>query len=164
MENKLLPIYALRMLLLQRVNPKFFAENADMIKRTSLAAQDYYLSGAYTEYHEYMGRAFKSLPNYVNIHKKYNLPYNPAEYFVPANGLNTGLVMDLAWSLRTDIINGVVSPNGDIDDIRKMPLSEVLHVYHNTSASGTPINALYKITRFQAEQLLNTIHQNQKTK
>ena len=50
METKLVPIYALRMLMLERLNPQFFAANADMILRTSLAAQDYILSGQYYEY------------------------------------------------------------------------------------------------------------------
>ena len=164
METKLMPIFALRAMLLQQAGPQCFARNHDLITRTSLAAQDYVRSGKFYEYDRRTGHAFKQLPGYIAVHKRYNIPYNPTSSQLGLSTVNPGLVMDLAWSLRTDIINGVVSPNGDIDDIRKMPLSEVLHVYHNTSASGTPINALYKITRFQAEQLLNTIHQNQKTK
>ena len=49
MEQNLLPIYKLRMMFLEKINPTFFIKNADLIRRTSLAAQDYLLSGAISE-------------------------------------------------------------------------------------------------------------------
>ena len=70
MKQKLLPIYDLRMQLLQKLNPKFYAENADTIRRSSLAAQDYFLSGTYREYDDRMGTLFKKLPGYISVHKK----------------------------------------------------------------------------------------------
>lgn len=163
MENKLLPIYALRIKLLEKINPEFFIKNADMIKRTSLAAQDYVLSGTYKEYNRSMGRTFKILPGYINVHKKYNLPYSPdTSALIPDMPLNPGLVMDLAWSLTTDKTNGIVDANGALKDVYQMPESEVLRVYHNSSASGTPINALYLMTITQVQTLLENLNQNTK--
>ena len=78
MKQKLLPIYDLRMQLLQKLNPKFYAENADTIRRSSLAAQDYFLSGTYREYDDRMGTLFKKLPGYIGVHKKYKLTKKPS--------------------------------------------------------------------------------------
>lgn len=150
MKQKLLPIYDLRMQLLQKLNPKFYAENADTIRRSSLAAQDYFLSGTYREYDDRMGTLFKKLPGYISVHKKYKLPYNPSL----TTTVNPALVMDLAWSLRTDMINGVVDANGNIKSISLLPQSRVLHVYHNTKNNGMPINALFSLNSLQLEQML----------
>ena len=153
MEQKLLPIYELRAMFLEKVNPNFFAQNADLIRRTSLAAQDYYMSGAYKEYDIRSGHMFRIQPGYIAVHKKYNLPYSTT--ITPNTAiLNPGLVMDLAWSLKTDIINNVVSSNGEIYDISKLPQSEVLQVYHNSRTYGVPINALYLLRPSQIEKIL----------
>lgn len=163
METKLVPIYALRMLMLERLNPQFFAANADMILRTSLAAQDYILSGQYYEYDPRTGRLFRKLPGYISIHKKYNLPYDPETSTLIPQSINPGLVMDLSWSFQTDKLNGIIDDRGNIRDTKRLGSSEVLQVYHNSSASGTPINALYKITKSQFEAMVASTMQT-KTK
>ena len=154
MEQNLLPIYKLRMMFLEKINPTFFIKNADLIRRTSLAAQDYLLSGAYDEYKFMMGRHFRNLPGYIAVHKKYNLPYNPYVMTPENTTLNPGLVMDLANSLNTDIINLVVNSKGEITDMRNLPKSEVLRVYHNSQNNGTPINVLQYVPMFQIERMM----------
>ena len=154
METKLMPIFALRAMLLQQASPQCFARNHDLITRTSLAAQDYLLSGAYDEYKFMMGRHFRNLPGYIAVHKKYNLPYNPYVMTPENTTLNPGLVMDLANSLNTDIINLVVNSKGEITDMRKLPESEVLRVYHNSQNNGTPINVLQFVPMFQIERMM----------
>ena len=155
MKQKLLPIYELRIQLLRAMNPKFYTANADMIRRSSLAAQDYVLSGTYQEYDTRMGTLFKTLPGYINIHKKYHLPYNP-ESTAP---INPGLVMDLAWSLRADMINGVVDKTGKLKNISLLPESRVLRVYHNSKFNGTPSVALSILPRHRIEDMLLATHQ-----
>lgn len=163
METKLVPIYALRMLMLEQLNPNFFAANADMILRTSLAAQDYILSGQYYEYDPRTGHMFKKLPSYINIHKKYNLPYDPENSMLIPHIINPGLVMDLSWAFQTDKLNGIIDDRGNISDAKRLGASEVLQVYHNSSTYGTPINALYKITKSQFETMVASTMQT-KTK
>ena len=153
METKLVPIYALRMMFLEKINPLFFAQNADLIRRTSLAAQDYFMSGTYKEYDDRSGRMFRTQPGYIAIHQKYNLPYSTT--INPSTAvLNPGLVMDLTWALKTDITNNIVHPNGDIDSINKLPESEVLQVYHNARQYGIPINAMYMLMPSQIEKMM----------
>lgn len=153
MEQNLLPIYALRMMLLEKLNPTFFNKNKKMILGSSLAAQDYYLSGKYYEYDRRSGHMFMTMPDYIEVHHKYGLPYNPATSY-RANNLNPGLVMDLANSLQTDKINGIINSDGSIKNIKTLPQSEVLKVYHNSSINGTPINALRTMTLSQIESML----------
>ena len=153
MKQELLPIYALRMMFLEKINPQFFVQNADLIRRTSLAAQDYFMSGTYKEYDARSGRMFRTQPGYIAIHQKYNLPYSTT--INPSTAvLNPGLVMDLTWALKTDITNNIVHPNGDIDSINKLPESEVLQVYHNARQYGIPINAMYMLMPSQIEKMM----------
>ena len=154
MQDKLIPIYAIRMMFLEKLNPRFFAANYELIRRTSLAAQDYVMSGDYQEYNLNMGRMFKLLPGYIAVHKKYNLPYNPT--LAMSGPVNSGLVMDLAWSLHQDIVGSVVTDTGDVTDVSKLPQSEVLRVYHNSSIHGTPVGALYTLLPWQVDKILNT--------
>ena len=102
METKLMPIFELRAMCLKTLSPQYYARNADLIRRTSLAAQDYVLSGDIYEINPVSWSSFKNLPGYTKVHAKYNLPYathaNPFE----STGLNPGLVMDLAQALKTD--------------------------------------------------------------
>lgn len=158
MDKKLVPIYELRVKLLEKLNPNFFKENYDLILRTSLAAQDYVLSGSYQEYDKRMGRTYKRLPGYIQVHKKYKIPYNPEQLtsLVPGS-VNSGLVMDLAWALRTDIINGIVDTQGNIKTPNKLPLSEVLQVYHNSYLSGTPSNAFSIYPPSQIQGILKSV-------
>lgn len=163
MENKLVPIYALRVLLLQKLNPKYFEANKQLILRSSLAAQDYVLSGHYYEYNrDTMGQNFRRLPEYTKVHKKYNLPYDPEISVLVPQTIHPGLVMDLAWSLQHDKLRNIVDAKGNIKDTNKLTMSEVLQVYHNTNLSGTPVNALHMLNKIEIAKLLNTANQNTK--
>lgn len=158
METKLTPIFTLRKILLQRTNPDFFARNEDYIAKTSLAAQDYFLSGAYGEYNRYtMGHAFKNLPGYVNVHKKYNLPYNPNAPIIMPQGINSGLVMDLTWSYGRDVFNNIIDRGGNILRPETLHNSEVLQVYHNSEVSGVPARALKLLLPSELKQILAMI-------
>lgn len=160
MKTNLLPIYKLRIILLKRANPHFFDRNRRNILRTSLAAQDYVQSGHYYEYDSRrMGVNFKQLPEYVAVHKKYNLPYLPELIVVEQNGVNPGLVMDLSWSLQQDKMHGIVDQKGNIVNAAALPSSEVLQVYHNTSVSGRPIDALKTMKPEQVKELIGLIQQ-----
>ena len=145
MQTELRPIFQLREELLQKINPDFFASEHNLIRRSALAAQDYVLSGAYSEYKPYMGRTFKHLAGYVAVHKKYHLPYNP---YLPDDchaRLHPGLVMDLAWSFNTDKINGIIDANGNIRNADQLSKSQVLAVYHNSERYGIPVLALNEL-------------------
>lgn len=155
METQLLPIFTLRKALLQRINPRFFARNEDYITKTSLAAQDYFLSGAYGEYDRYtMGHAFKNLPGYVAVHKKYQLPYSPNAPIGMPQEINSGLVMDLTWSFGTDIFNNIIDRGGNIKKPEILHNSEVLQVYHNSEISGVPATALKLLLPSELGQML----------
>ena len=162
MKKDLIQIYALRMLLLEKINPNFFKENYNFIKKTSLAAQDYVLSGGYYEYDPRTGQAFRKLPEYIKIHKKYKIPYNPATSMLTEHIVHPGLVMDLSWSLKTDMLNGIVDAHGNIMEPNSLKSSEVLHVYHNSSSSGIPVNALQTLTPTQLTNMLSAIKQRTK--
>ena len=147
MEQKLLPIYTLRIMFLEKLNPIFFSKNAELIYRTSMAAQDYFLSGAYKEYNNNMGHLFKTLPGYIAIHNKYNLPYDPYSVKYAAI-LNPGLVMDLTWSLKTDITNTVVNKNGSINATDKLPQYQPSgNQPHGGSfpVSGNPVSPVHRL-------------------
>ena len=153
MTKELIPIFKLRSMLLQQVCPYYFAKHSDLILRTSLAAQDYVKSGKFYEYDSRTGQTFKTLPNYINIHKKYDLPYTPtAEVYEMI--LNPGLVMDLAWSLNTDQLHKIVDENGNILAQRRLYESEVLHVYHNSPAHGIPLDAFLRMQRTEQDKLI----------
>lgn len=157
METKLAPIFTLRVMCLEKISPRYFATNAEMIKRTSLAAQDYVLSKDYLEYSPYMGLNFKELPKYVAVHKKYNLPYVPKETLLKLGGINPGLVMDLAQSFRKDTLDNIIDECGNIITPNRIYFSEVMKTYHNSTASGIPVDALRNIGPTQLEQMLTTI-------
>ncbi len=154
MNTILVPIYELRVKLLEKINPHFFKNNYDLILRTSLAAQDYVLSGNYHEYDPRMGHAYKTLPGYIKVHQKYKIPYNPE---LPQNCVNSGLVMDLAWAFRIDLINGVIDEKGNIRNTNALPTSEVLQVYHNSHLSGTPSTAFSIYPPSQIQYILNNV-------
>lgn len=155
METKLTPIFTLRKILLQRINPGFFARHQDYITKTSLAAQDYFLSGAYGEYDRYsMGQAFKNLPGYVDVHKKYQLPYNPHAPIGTPQEINSGLVMDLTWSYGKDVFNNIIDRGGNILRPETLHNSEVLQVYHNSEISGVPATALKLLLPSELKQIL----------
>ena len=163
MENNLLPIYMLRMLLLEKGNPKYFAANKDLILRTSLAAQDYVLSGGYYEYDKRtMGLEFRNLPKYTQVHQKYKLPCNPDILVLSAYSIHPGLVMDLSWSFQQDKTRNIVDSKGNILDENKLSMSEVLQVYHNTSISSRPIISFRALNAAQQSELLAKIRQKTK--
>ncbi len=148
MTTELAPIFKLRELCLALVNPKFYAKNADLIHRSSLAAQDYIFSGAAREYQSYMKSSFHALPGYVAVHHKYNLKDN----------VNPNLVMDLTWSFKNDCINGIIDVHGNIKNYATLYNSRFMRIYHNTDLSGIPINA-FRLYPEQIERLLKQAEQ-----
>ena len=131
MTTELVPIFKLRELCLAIVNPMFYKKNADVIRRASLAAQEYLFSGACNEYKSYMAHNFHDLPGYRAIYEKYNL-----------SGLvNDGLIMDLTWAFRSDVIHGIIDYKGNIKNNAKLYRSRTMEIYHSTTLSGIPINA-----------------------
>ncbi len=159
MQTELIPIFKLRDMCLARLNQRYYTKHADLIHRSALAAQDYVLSGTYaSEYKSYMGRTFKQLPGYIAVHQKYNLPYDAKASTLSAQILHPGLVMDLAWAFATDITNGIVDKYGNIIAPNYLASSEVLAVYHNTSAYGVPVNALQLLNYQQKKHFLISAH------
>lgn len=151
MKIKLAPIFQLRELCLALLNPIFFAKHANLIHRAALAAQEYIFSGASREYMSYMGKQFHDLPEYRKIYDKYEL-----------NGIvNPNLVMDLAWSFRSDKLNGIIDKDGNITNLATLSKSRIMGVYHNSDISGTPINA-FKLYPERATELLSAIQQKTK--
>ncbi len=148
MNTELAPIFKLRELCLAVVNPAFFAKHANLIHRSALAAQDYIFSGASREYMSYMGTNFHDLPEYNKIHTKYDLD----------DRVNHSLVMDLAWSFRTDNINGIIDTRGNIKNTALLQQSRIMGVYHNSAISGTPINA-FKLYPERTLELLQKAQQ-----
>lgn len=145
--DNLVTIFQLRALLLREMNPRFYAQNADIILRSSMAAQDYVISGTYgKEYTAPVGRqAFRSLPGYIKVHNKYDLPYNSNASVREATVLHPGLVMDLAWAFTQDLNTHIIDAQGDVN-IGRLEHSEVLSVYHNTPASGIPAEGIKQIS------------------
>ncbi len=145
--RELVSIFHIRALLLREMNPRFYAQNADIIFRSSLAAQDYVMSGTYAkEYTAPVGRqAFRSLPGYIAVHQKYNLPYSPTASVRESTTLHPGLVMDLAWAFTQDLKANIIDSKGDMN-IARLGQSEVLSVYHNSPASGVPVEKFNSIS------------------
>ena len=162
MQTQLLPIFQLRELCLAAINPTFYKQNAELIRRSALAAQDYILNGIYhREYHTHIGRNFKHLPGYKEVHKKYDIPYDPYNTAGNPTAINPGLVMDLAWSFNSDTINGIISPQGDIKNPARLRDSEIMAVYHCSPVSGTPASAFTLLVPSQMDKLIASA---QKTK
>ena len=151
MNTELAPIFKLRELCLAVVNPKFYAKNADLIHRASLAAQDYIFSGASREYQTYMYRNFQSLPGYIAVNQKYDL----------TGKVNPNLVMDLTWGFKTDAINGIIDGRGNIKNRATVFKSRVMGTYHNTDLSGTP-SSVFKLYPEKVEKLLDAAQQKTK--
>lgn len=150
MNTELAPIFKLRELCLAVVNPVFYAKNADLIHRASLAAQEYIFSGASREYSTSMGSNFHDLPGYTAIYQKYDL----------TGHVNPNLVMDLVWSFRSDIFSGVIDARGNITNFATLPSSRIMGVYHNSDISGRPssVFTLYpeRVNRLVAQANQNT--------
>ena len=90
--------------------------------------------------------SFDKLPEYINVHAKYNLPFNAFARPFEQNGLNPGLVMDLAQALKSDELNNIIDTRGNIINTNKLFSSKVLRIYHNSPMlSGIPLFALRKV-------------------
>lgn len=162
METKIVPIFQLRILCLQTINPVYYTNNKDMIIRATLAAQDYIFSGKFNEYNRTMGKNFENLPGYRAVHKKYQLRYTYHNSTTSRSvGVNPGLVMDLAYSFHLDSYRSIINKRGEIINSKKLYLSEVLNVYNNDANSGIPMDALKKISE---EQFAKILYATQKTK
>lgn len=151
MNAELTPIFKLRELCLAAVNPKFYEKHADLIHRASLAAQKYVLSGASREYMSHMANKFHDLPGYVKIHQDYDL----------TGKINPNLIMDLAWSFRSDCVSGIIDFQGNIKNKALLRDSRTLGVYHNSDLSGIP-NSIFKLFPEQVDRLITQA--SQKTK
>lgn len=151
MTTELAPIFKLRELCLATVNPAFYDKNADVIRRASLAAQEYLFSGTSNEYKSYMGTNFHDLPGYRAIYTKYDL----------TDVTNKNLIMDLAWSFKSDKINGIIDTQDNIKNPVTLYLSRIMGVYHNSSISGIPINA-FKLYPERIDKLLMLAQQKTK--
>ena len=151
MNTELAPIFKLRELCLAAVNPKFYAKHADLIHRASLAAQEYIFSGASREYTTGIGTNFHNLPGYVKIHQDYDL----------TDKINPNLIMDLAWSFRSDFVAGIIDFQGNIKNKALLRNSRMLGVYHNSDLSGTP-NSIFTLFPEQVDRLI--AKSSQKTK
>lgn len=151
MITELAPIFKLRELCLALINPNFYEKNADLIHRASLAAQEYAFSGASREYHAYMGNQFQDLPEYVKVHKKYEI----------LDKVNPNLIMDLAWGFKSDCLSGIIDVRGNIKNYATLYKSRIMGAYHNTPISGIPINA-FKLYPEMTEKLLTQAQQKTK--
>ena len=158
--RELSTIFHIRALLLREMNPRFYTQNADIIFRSSLAAQDYVMSGTYAKEHTApAGRqVFKTLPGYIAIHQKYNLPYNPSASVRESTVLHPGLVMDLAWAFTQDLKTNIIDAQGDVN-VARLAQSEVLAVYHNTPASGVPVEKFHSISLNSFSKLMMQTNQ-----
>lgn len=154
MQTTLIPIFQIRELCLQKLNPILFQKEYKIIHNSALAAQDYILSGAFKEYNPRMGLSFKRLPGYIAVHKKYNLPYSPDASIRESIQLNPGLVMDLAYAFNQDITNGIIDAHGNIRKPEALGQSEVMSVYHNQATHGEPAIAFRLMTPSQITQML----------
>lgn len=150
MQQDLVPIFKIRELCLQQLNPTLFKKEYTIIHNSALAAQDYVMSGMFQEYKPQLGLGFKRLPGYIAIHKKYHLPYNPDN----TTQINPGLVMDLAHAYQEDITNGIIDKQGNIRKPDALAQSEVLAVYHNSATYGTPSIALRLLIPSQVKHIL----------
>ena len=65
MQTKLIPIFQIRELCLQKLNPILFQKEYKIIHNSALAAQDYILSGAFKEYNPRMGLSFLDISRYI---------------------------------------------------------------------------------------------------
>jgi len=156
MESTMAPIFSLRAMFLRKLHPAQYSNMEKYVLQTSLAAQDYVLSGMYREYDiEKNKTSFKKLPGYVAIHEKYNIPYDPDAPFNNAgNMVGTDLVMNLAWALNHDINNEIVDPYGEFLYSQQLMTSEVLHVPHTPVSNKIPRDILKTISPLDLQKLL----------
>lgn len=163
MKTNIAPIFVLREICLQQISPNYYKSHQDVIRRASLAAQEYVTSGKIKEYNYSLGKNFRQLPGYLAVHEKFNLKYPMNDNdSIPVQGVNAGLVMDLSHSFLKDKSNAIIDEAGNIIDPNKACFSEVLKVYQNTSSAGIPADALKIMSKNQFTQILDSLRQKTK--
>lgn len=151
MNTELAPIFKLRELCLAAVNPVFYAKHADLIHRSSLAAQAYVFSGKHNEYNTYMANNFHELEGYKSVHIEYEL----------VGQVNPNLVMDLVFSFKHDRIMGIIDVQGNIKNRATLRNSRILGTYHNSDLSGIP-NSVFKLFPERIDKLIIKAEQHTK--
>ena len=142
MQTNLLPIFDMRSALLRRCNLRYYRNHEQVIKNSSLAAQDLYFSGDLLTYDTDVSQVTINDSFYASLHADYNVPYNPSD----AKCVNNGLILDLARALRSDINSGILGANGEIVHPERLSASQILQVFHNSDDSGIPVTALNRMT------------------
>ena len=135
MQTELMDIFKLRANLLKRTDPDFYKENEYQIKQSSLAAQDYYLSGNYSNRPRKQDFVlFQDIPEYNKVHTKYHLDFNML-IANNSNYIDMRVIMFLTQALSRDIKNKIISEYGQFftdsyDDIYRH--SKVLYIAHES--------------------------------
>lgn len=146
----------MRAALLKQEKPKLFSKHYRKVIRSSMAAQDYVLSGQYSiavqsqgarkiyplwdrpgykENGAQYGFRYYTVPSAITFTPEYYAP-NPAPadktmYMIRCDELHAGLIWELAESFHNDVENGIITPTGKIKNLKLLPQSEVLRSYHN---------------------------------
>ena len=142
MHTQLETIFEMRNALLKRCNLKFYRQHEQVIKNSSLAAQDFYFSGDLDDYDMCSLHDLVHDSLYASLHAAYNVPYQSSD----TRCVNSGLVLDLARALRDDINSGILGKTGEVMMPERLKESQVLHTYHNSEDSGIPVNFLKHMT------------------
>ena len=135
MDTQLLGIFDIRAALFRRCNLKFYKQHEQDVINSSLAAQDFCLSGDLDGFD----------PNAMTSPQMFLYAQLHADYFVPYKYMETGLVFDLAMALQSDIKSGLLGPDGKIVKPELLSSSNVLRVYHESEDSGIPVTALNRM-------------------
>ena len=64
--------------------------------------------------------------------------------------------MDLSWSFEQDKLHSIIDSAGNIINPEKIYYSEVLKVYHNSSASGIPADAIQTVPKNIVMQIIKS--------
>ncbi len=158
MKTKLVAIFEMRNALLKRCNLRFYKQNEQVIKNSSLAAQDFYFSGDLSDYDDISLSELSHDALYASLHAEYNVPYNSSDVLC----VNSGLVLDLARALRSDIDTGILGAGGDIIVPERLSKSQVLQTFHNSEDSGIPVSALKCMTACAYKKFLNEYYKRRK--
>ena len=154
MHTEMIKIFEIRGSLLKRCNPKFYKAYEQIIKQSSLAAQDFYFSGDLAEYENCSTNELSHDSFYASLHAAYNIPYNTHD----SRCVNCGLVIDLANALREDIKSGILDATGGLQNPTRLQESHILQTYHNSPESGTPIEAFARMSKNARETFIRLYH------
>lgn len=142
MHTQILAIFDMRGALLKRCNLRYYKQHEQVIKNSSLAAQDLYFSGDLADYDSYTLSTLLHDNIYATLHADYCVPYNCTD----SRCVNSGLVLDLARALRSDVQSGILNTDGKIIAPNRLTQSQILQVFHNSEDSGIPVTALTRMS------------------